>query len=72
MDETQNMTPENLILLWEYEYRRILTANPDFDWTLWDFLIDKGVEPDDILKYAPEIGHVVDESEEIEVNPNLR
>jgi hypothetical protein len=49
-------TSSNLISNLEFEYRSIQAANPEWDISLWDFLIDRGVAPDEIWGYSPQIG----------------
>lgn len=42
----------------EHEYYSILAANPNWDMTLWDYLISNeiGITANDIWEYSPEIG----------------
>lgn len=50
------MTANDLIGTLEFEFYGILAATPDWDTSLWDFLIERGVEPDDIWTYSKQIG----------------
>lgn len=50
------METQDLIRNLEREYHGIQAANPDWETTLWDFLISRKVDPDDIWEYSPEIG----------------
>jgi hypothetical protein len=50
------MPLNDLIRSLAQEYHGIQAANPDWEMTLWDFLISRKVEPDDIWEHSPEIG----------------
>ena len=41
----------------EFQYYAILAANPDWDVTLWEYLIARGIAPDDIWEYSAQIGY---------------
>ena len=41
-------------LVFEYDARCIL--NPKWGKSLWSFLVERGVKPDDIWEYSPSIG----------------
>ena len=57
------MDTNDLIRNLEFEYHGIRAANPDWDKSLWDFLIERGVEPDDIWGYSPQIGWDAEQKE---------
>ena len=50
------MNTQELIDNLDFEYYAIGAANPDWKMNEWDFLISRGVSPDDIWEYSPEIG----------------
>lgn len=55
------MEAQELIRILESEYWGTVAANPEWDKPLWDYLIDRGVEPNDIWGYSWEIGHMADQ-----------
>lgn len=59
------MEPEvhNLIKNLEFEYHATAAANPNWEKTLWDFLIERGIAPDDIWEYSPQIGWDAEQEE---------
>jgi len=53
MDDTQDLI-RNL----EHEYHATIAANPDWKApTLFDYLVGKGVDADDIWEYSAQIGY---------------
>ena len=55
MEET--MDTQDLIHNLEADYYATITANPDWKApTLFDYLVSRGVDADDIWKYSPNIG----------------
>lgn len=57
------MEINDLIRNLEFEYHSIQAANPDWNMGIWDFLIERGIEPDDIWTYSPQIGWDADQKE---------
>jgi len=57
------MNTRNLIHALEFEYFCIVVDNPDWPMRLWDYLVLKGIEPDDIWNYVPYAGRAADEPE---------
>ena len=51
------MNANDLIRNLEHEYYSIQAANPSWELGLWAFLIGRGVDPDDIWGYSPQIGY---------------
>ena len=47
------METEDLIRNLEFEYWAICAANPDWDKSLYDFLLDRNVTAQDIWEYSP-------------------
>jgi hypothetical protein len=47
----------------KFEYYSIQTASPDWHKSLWDFLIGRGISPDDIWEHCPEAGREAGQTE---------
>lgn len=62
-EERNNMMPQDLIRNLELEYHGLKKTNPNWEMTLWDFLISRKVHPDDIWGYSPQIGYDADQPE---------
>jgi len=52
------MDTKELIRHLEFEYFGIQEACPEWEMELWDFLISRKVDPDDIWGYSPDIGRL--------------
>lgn len=50
------METQDLIHNLEQKYHSLKAANPDWEMTLWDFLISRKVHPDDIWEHLPSAG----------------
>lgn len=61
--EEMAMEPRDLIRNLEHEYHAIRAANPTWEKSLWDFLVEKGCDPDDIWSYSSQIGYAANQPE---------
>ena len=61
--EIERVDKEDLVRNLVLEYHSIQAANPNWKKSLWDFLINKDITPDDIWAYAPEAGRQADKPE---------
>lgn len=50
------MDDQDLINALKFEYHSIQAANPNWDKSLWDFLVERKVEPDVIWEHCPDAG----------------
>lgn len=55
--EAKIMEMRDLIRALELEYHGIIAANPDWETSLFDFLVSRGMDSDDIWEYSPQIGY---------------
>ena len=50
------MDKQDLIRNLESEYHGIAAANPEYSESLFDFLVSRGIDVEDIWDYSPSIG----------------
>lgn len=57
------MDTKDLIRNLEFFYHSIAAANPNWEMSLWDFLVSREVKPDDIWGYSRQIGWDAEQKE---------
>lgn len=57
------MDTNDLIRNLEFEFHATHAANPDLEMSMWDFLISRGISPDDIWGYSRQIGWDAEQDE---------
>ena len=57
------MDIQNVIRNLEHQYHSARAANPDWQQSLWSWLIAHNISPDDIWEYSPQIGYDADQPE---------